>query len=75
MVDDNQERFYEALEKDMRKPRQESLMSEIGLLLRDIRHTLRHLSSMAKPTAARKHLSNLADRYYIHHDPYGVVRL
>jgi len=73
LVEENEERFYEALEKDMRKPRQEVMMSEICNLLREIRHALRHLKSWANPTAAAKHLSNLFDSFTIHHDPYGVV--
>ena len=73
LVTDNYDAIHEALMKDLRKPLLEALGSELGFIQRDIRHTLWHLNSMAKPTKVPKHISNPTDSISVNHDPYGVV--
>jgi aldehyde dehydrogenase (NAD+) len=73
LVEENLNAFYEALSKDLRKPQHESMISDVGYLLRDIRHALQNFKNWAKPTTAPKHLYTPFDKYTIQHDPYGLV--
>lgn len=73
MLEDHEKEFLEALEKDIRKPKQEGLVFEVNLLKRDIHHCLHEFREWAKPTIPEVDVANALDGVKIYHDPYGVV--
>ena len=58
---------------DLRKPRLEGHLTEVGFVINEIDDTLQHLDRWMKPE--RKHTSLLAQpgRSWTTHDPLGVV--
>ncbi len=48
MLVENEEVFVEALRSDLRKPKQESYMSEIDMLKNDVIGILRHIKEWTK---------------------------
>jgi aldehyde dehydrogenase (NAD+) len=65
--------IFEALWSDLRKPRLEGYLTEVGFVIAEIDDTLQHLERWTKPE--RKHTSLLAQpgRSWTTHDPLGVV--
>lgn len=62
-----------AMHEDLGKSASEAYMCEVGLVLSDIAHTIRHLRRWARPTWKPTPLTNFPGTSCIHHDPYGVV--
>ncbi len=65
--------IVEALHKDFRKPAFETIMSESSMVISDLKHTIRHLESWAKPKKVFPSLLNFPSRDYIYSEPYGKV--
>ena len=65
--------IFEALWADLRKPRLEAYLTEVGFVIGEIDDALEHLEKWMKPE--RKHTSLLAQpgRSWTTHDPLGVV--
>jgi len=68
-----EEEIYAALYKDLKKSREESYATEIGLLLAEINTTLKNLKRWMKPKSASTDLVNLPSSSKIYRDPLGVV--
>ncbi len=70
---EHEQGLMEALFADLRKPPVEAYASEIGVVLTDIDHTLRHLSRWARPQ--RRPTPPLAWPAvgHVHSQPYGLV--
>jgi aldehyde dehydrogenase (NAD+) len=66
-------RIFEALWADLRKPRLEAYLTEVGFVIGEIDDALEHLERWMRPE--RKHTSLLAQpgRSWTIHDPLGVV--
>jgi aldehyde dehydrogenase (NAD+) len=66
-------RVFEALWADLRKPRLEAYLTEVGFVISEIDDALEHLEKWMRPE--RKHTSLLAQpgRSWTTHDPLGVV--
>ncbi|GAA3809888.1 aldehyde dehydrogenase family protein [Cellulomonas soli] len=62
-----------ALHADLHKSRTEAQLTEIGVLLTEIDHTLRHLDRWARPRRARLPLSFLPATARLVPEPLGVV--
>ena len=63
----------DALQKDLNKSPEESYMCEIGLVLEEISHMLKHIKKYAKPQKFSSAISNFPSKSYIKKCPYGVV--
>lgn len=72
-IDENYEEFVGALKADFRKPRMESVITEIEYVKNDIQYQLDHIHEYVKPQHVQKGLANFFDDAYVHYDPYGVV--
>ncbi len=70
---ENKEAIYDALLKDLHKPRFETYCTEIGLVLEEITHTLKHLKRWMKPKRVKSPLAQFPSSSKIYRDPYGVV--
>jgi aldehyde dehydrogenase (NAD+) len=65
--------LYDALYSDLKKSAEESWVTEVGFLVAEINHTLKHLSSWMKPKKVSTNLVNLPSRSFIYKEPLGVV--
>lgn len=66
-------KIAKALYQDLRKPEQESLISEVAFLIEEIRYTKKHLKSWMTPTKVKTPLALLPGKSTIHYDPLGIV--
>lgn len=73
MYAETQEEMVEALRKDLKKPRQESYMSEIDIVQNDLRNLLFNFDKYTKPEYPNRDQTQLFDTPMIYKEPYGVV--
>uniref|UniRef100_A0A0A1WJM9 Fatty aldehyde dehydrogenase n=1 Tax=Zeugodacus cucurbitae TaxID=28588 RepID=A0A0A1WJM9_ZEUCU len=73
MYEEHENEMISALDADLRRPKQESLVVETEFLKNDIKHILYNLGDWVKPETPEKSLVNLLDDVQIFNDPYGVV--
>jgi aldehyde dehydrogenase (NAD+) len=64
-----------ALHADLRKPAQEAYVSEVGFVLSDLRHALRHLPAWMKPRRRRTPPLAWPAQGFVQPEPYGVALL
>lgn len=65
--------FFDALKQDFNKQPLETYMTEIGLVLEEIRYHLRHLDAWAKEKRVRTPLAQFPAKSFIAPEPYGVA--
>lgn len=65
--------LYDALYSDLKKNKEEAWVTEIGFLIAEINHTLKHLHHWMKPTKVVTNLMNLPAKSFIYKEPLGVV--
>lgn len=65
--------IYVALKTELNKSAFESLLTEFGMILSDIRYVKRHLRSWARPKRVSTPLTLFGARSFIYSEPYGVV--
>lgn len=73
LLEENEAAFVEALKADLRKPRFESIMTEVDFVLNDIRSALNNLERWMQPKFVSKCFVTLVDDNYIYYEPYGLV--
>lgn len=73
MVLQNEEAIFNALHTDLRKSKEESYVTENGLVLSELKTALKNLETWMKPETARTNLVNFPSSGKIYHDPLGVV--
>jgi len=65
--------IFEALKMDLNKTKFEAFATEIGFVLEEISHHIKHLQKWMKPVKVRTDLVNFGSRSYVLHEPFGVV--
>lgn len=65
--------LMQALQDDLKKSAEESWVTEIGFVLAEISHTLKHLKGWMKPQKVGTNLLNLPGKSFIYKEPLGVV--
>lgn len=65
--------IMEALKKDLNKSNFEAYMTEIGMVLDEIRHCIAHVRKWAKPKKVRTPLAQFPSKSFTIPEPYGVV--
>lgn len=73
IIKDNEKDIIDALRMDLGKHEMESYMTEIGTVLRAIKHTKKKIKKWAKPTKVKTPLYQFGAKSYIVSEPYGVV--
>ncbi|MCH9690719.1 MAG: aldehyde dehydrogenase family protein [Gammaproteobacteria bacterium] len=73
LLQENEERFLQALHQDLHKPHQESFVTEISMVLKDIDYALKHLPKWIKPHRASTPLLAQPGKSYMLPEPLGVV--
>ncbi|XP_030368942.1 aldehyde dehydrogenase family 3 member B1 isoform X5 [Scaptodrosophila lebanonensis] len=71
--EENENEIISALDADLRRPKQESLIVETEFMKNDIKHILYHLNDWVKAEKPEKSFVNLMDDLQIFNDPFGVV--
>lgn len=72
MIEENKEAWFDALRKDLRKPKLEAELCEVMFTQNEIRHAHSNLSSWMKPEHVKRGLVFAADECYIHREPFGL---
>jgi len=63
----------EALASDLNKSAFDAYVTEIGLVLKEIRFMIKHLKSWMKPKRVKTALTHFGTKGYIYPEPYGVT--
>ncbi|GAE25380.1 aldehyde dehydrogenase [Halalkalibacter wakoensis JCM 9140] len=69
----NEDKLLQALQEDLNKSEFEAYTSEIGIVLEEIRFTLKKLQSWAKPKKVKTPMTHIGSSSYIYSEPYGVA--
>jgi aldehyde dehydrogenase (NAD+) len=73
LLEEREGELLDALEADLGKPRLEGWATDIGIVINDIEHALRHLAGWMKPERVWTPLAQRPGRASIHREPLGVV--
>lgn len=73
LIEEHQEDIHKALRQDLGKSSTESLMTETGMILSEIKYVLRHLKRWMRPRRVPGSLSTFPGRSFIFPEPYGVA--
>lgn len=65
--------IHQALKKDLGKSSFESYATEVGFILSEINHTLKHLKKWATPQKVQTPLTLFPGKSHIQPEPYGLV--
>lgn len=65
--------IFQALKNDLGKSEVDSYASEVGFILAEISHAIKHLQKWAKPRKVSTPLFLKPARSYLHYEPKGVV--
>lgn len=65
--------LYEALHSDLKKNKEESWVTEIGFLIAEINHTIKHLKRWMQPKKIATNLINFPSKSFLYKEPLGVV--
>lgn len=69
----NEKKIYAALRADLNKSEFEAYMSELGMVLDELRFVIRHMRKWARETAVPTPVSQFYSRSFKIPEPYGVV--
>jgi aldehyde dehydrogenase (NAD+) len=73
LIKDNEKALMDALKQDLNKSEFDSFISEIGIVLEELRFTIKNLRTWAKPRRVKTSLTGLGSKSYIYPEPYGVA--
>ncbi len=73
IITDHMEEIEQALYQDLHKSPHEAYMSEISLVLGELRYQMKHLRKWMRPEKVLPSLGQMPSRVRIHLDPKGVV--
>lgn len=68
-----EQELMEALKEDLNKSEFDSFITEIGIILEEIRFTMKNLKNWAKPRRVKSTLTGIGSKSYIYPEPYGVA--
>ncbi|GAA0341841.1 aldehyde dehydrogenase [Bacillus carboniphilus] len=72
-IKNNEDKLLQALKLDLNKSEFEAYASEIGVVLEEIRFTIKHLQTWAKPEKVKTPITHMGSTSYIYSEPYGVA--
>jgi aldehyde dehydrogenase (NAD+) len=73
LIKSNEKTLMDALKQDLNKSEFDSYISEIGIVLEELRFTIKNLGKWAKPRRVKTSLTGLGSKSYIYPEPYGVA--
>lgn len=69
----HEQEIYAALETDLKKNREETWVTEIGIILSELSYMLKNLTQWMQAEIVSTNLVNLPSKSYINKEPLGVV--
>ncbi|WP_428912448.1 aldehyde dehydrogenase [Niallia sp. Krafla_26] len=72
-IKSNEQELMDALNKVLNKSEFDSYITEIGILLEEIRFTLKHIKKWAKPRKVKSSIAQFGAKSMIYTEPYGVA--
>lgn len=72
VLKENEQNFYDAVYKDLRKSEYEAYATELSLVFSELNDALSNLASRSRKKRVRTNLVNLPGRSYLLPEPYGV---
>ena len=72
-IEKHENEIAEALNKDLNKSHFEAYETEIGIVLSEIRHTIKNLPIWSQPKRVTPSFLHFPSTGYIYHEPYGSV--
>jgi len=73
ILQDNEQRIFDALYQDFKKPAFETYETELFIIYQEIDHLLSNLSDWAEPKRVAGSTINFPSKNYIYRQPYGVA--
>jgi aldehyde dehydrogenase (NAD+) len=73
LITSHEQELLTALKADLNKSEFDAYITEIGILLEEIRFTMKHLKKWAKPRKVKSSLAQIGSKSMIYPEPYGVV--
>lgn len=73
MTLENESAILDALEKDLGKCQLEGWSAEIGYIVGEVEHTIKHLDKWMKPRSVKTPMVAMPGKSYIQPEPYGVA--
>ncbi|KAK3605558.1 hypothetical protein CHS0354_005859 [Potamilus streckersoni] len=73
MLEENKDKFCEALKKDLNKSKMEACLTEVDFCRNDLVYCMNNLNEWVKTEKVKKNFINLMDTCYIKREPFGVV--
>ncbi|HEY3095821.1 MAG TPA: aldehyde dehydrogenase family protein [Acidimicrobiia bacterium] len=73
LLEEREDDLLDALAADLGKPRLEGWATDIGIVINEIEHALRHLAGWMKPERVWTPIAQRPARAAIHREPKGVV--
>lgn len=72
-LDNQEEKILQALYKDFKKPAFEGVLTEIGFVKSELKHTINNIHAWARPKKVLPSLLNFPSSDFIYKEPYGKV--
>lgn len=72
-IKDSEDDITNALKLDLNKSEFDAYSTEIGIVLEEIRFTLKNLEKWAKPRRVKTPMTHVGSKSYIYPEPYGVT--
>ncbi|GAA0416436.1 MAG: aldehyde dehydrogenase [Bacillota bacterium] len=72
MLKENEPAIYKALKTDLNKSKHETLTTELGFLITELDHTLKHLRDWMEPIKVSAPITHKGTKNFIMKEPYGV---
>jgi aldehyde dehydrogenase (NAD+) len=69
----NERKLYDALKADLNKQEMESYMTEIGMVLDELRHHIKHLPKWARYKRVRTPMAQFYAKSFVIPEPYGIA--
>lgn len=72
-IERKEDKICEALYKDFKKPKFESIATEIAIIKKELKTAIKNIKSWSKPTSVKSSLLNFPSSDFIYPQPYGTV--
>lgn len=73
LIKSHEQELMDALKADLNKTEFDSYLTEIGIVLEELRFTIKYVRKWAKPRKVKSTLTLLGSKSYIYPEPYGVA--
>lgn len=69
----NENKIYESLYTDLKKSKEEIWVTELGIVLNEIKYAISNLENWMAPERVRTNFANFPSKSYIYKEPLGLV--